>query len=83
MRGGRSEDANWKSRTSRLIFGDLLAPATIPHRPYQEIDTMPTLIAAAEKALMMYNEMGKSTMQLVIFIYAAQHTQLPLRMVQT
>ena len=33
--------------------------------------------ACWDGGLMMYNEMGKSTMQLVIFIYAAQHLQHP------
>eukprot|EP00930_Biecheleria_cincta_P034372 TRINITY_DN23765_c0_g1_i1.p1 TRINITY_DN23765_c0_g1~~TRINITY_DN23765_c0_g1_i1.p1 ORF type:complete len:4302 (-),score=866.21 TRINITY_DN23765_c0_g1_i1:110-13015(-) len=66
-----------------LFFGDMLAPAAAPQRPYTECPDVVILQKEIEGHLNAFNEMSSKPMDLVCFLYMLEHLARAARVIKT
>jgi dynein heavy chain len=66
-----------------LFFGDMLAPAQAPKRPYSECPEFSVLQQEVETHLAGHNDMSNKPMDLVCFLYMIEHLSRIARVIKT
>ena len=56
-----------------LAFGDIMTSFGLDDRPYEELADFEKLQAAADDALVQYNDVADKPMNLVLFAFAIEH----------
>jgi dynein heavy chain len=76
-------ESTWRMKCGRLIFGDILSPPSGAKRPYTEVVDLSEMMVKVQGHLQSYNEMGKSKMDLVLFLYCVQHVSRVARILKS